>query len=204
MNNAFNKDYYESGISKGISGYENYKWMPNRSFEEAITITETLKCKNFLDYGCAKGFLVNALRLLEFEAYGEDISDYAINNCHPNVEGFISKPTNKFYDLIFCKDVLEHVPENDLPNLLTNFSKRCNQFFAVVPFADNGLYRIREYEVDVTHITRGDETWWLELFRDSGFKIKTFSYKWGDLKKKWIPINEYANGFFHLESKKID
>ena len=32
--NRFTKDYYEDGIRKHISGYENYKWMPTRSYKK--------------------------------------------------------------------------------------------------------------------------------------------------------------------------
>ena len=34
----FTKDYYEDGVRKHISGYENYKWMPTRSIPEALDI----------------------------------------------------------------------------------------------------------------------------------------------------------------------
>ena len=27
----FTRDYYEDGVRKHISGYEDYKWMPTRS-----------------------------------------------------------------------------------------------------------------------------------------------------------------------------
>ena len=33
--NQFTRDYYEDGIRKHISGYEEYKWMPTRSIPEA-------------------------------------------------------------------------------------------------------------------------------------------------------------------------
>ena len=34
----FTKDYYEDGVRKHISGYEDYKWMPTRSIPEALDI----------------------------------------------------------------------------------------------------------------------------------------------------------------------
>ena len=52
----FTKDYYEDGIRKHISGYEEYKWMPTRSIPEALDIIDKFDFKTCVDYGCAKGF----------------------------------------------------------------------------------------------------------------------------------------------------
>ena len=40
-----------------------------------------------LDIGCAKGFLVKDLIDLGIDAYGIDVSEYALKNCHPDVVG---------------------------------------------------------------------------------------------------------------------
>ena len=37
-----------------------------------------------LDFGCAKGFTVKALRLLGYKAYGVDVSEYAISQIAEN------------------------------------------------------------------------------------------------------------------------
>ena len=102
--NQFNEDYYEDGVRKGISGYEDYKWMPTRSIPEALDIKNNFHFKTCVDYGCAKGFLVNALRLLGCEAYGEDISEYALTNCHPDVINYVSLPNDNQYDLLIFDD----------------------------------------------------------------------------------------------------
>ena len=196
----FNKDYYEDGIRKHISGYENYKWMPTRSIPEALDIQKNFEFKNCVDYGCAKGFLVNALRIIGCDAYGEDISEYAVQNCHPNVGEYVSLPNDKFYDLLICKDVLEHVEEKDLPEVLQSLKCKSNQFFFVIPLGDEDRFRIREYEVDITHVTKKDEEWWIKLFESQGFKLVKFSYSLGSIKKKWIEPHPYGNGFFILKT----
>ena len=84
----FTKDYYEDGVRKHISGYENYKWMPTRSIPEALDIQNNFEFDTCVDYGCAKGFLVHALRILGSKAYGEDISEYAIEHCYPAVKPY--------------------------------------------------------------------------------------------------------------------
>lgn len=194
----FTKDYYEDGVRKHISGYENYKWEPTRSIPEALDIQKEFTFKTCVDYGCAKGFLVNALRIIGIDAYGEDISEYAVENCHPNVREYVSLPTDKYYDLLICKDVLEHVKEEDLPEVLQFLMKKSNQFFFVVPLGDEDRFRIREYEVDITHVTKKNEEWWIKLFESQGFELLKFSYSLGAIKQKWIDQYPYGNGFFFL------
>jgi hypothetical protein len=142
---------------------------------------------------------VHALRLLGCEAYGEDISEYAISNCHEDVKKYLSAPNEKKYDLLICKDVLEHVPEEQIEETLSFFLKKAKYYFFVIPLADNNKFRINEYESDITHVTRKDEEWWLNTFKRNGFNLKSFSYNFGRIKEKWIEYNPYGNGFFVLE-----
>lgn len=198
--NQFTKDYYEDGVRKHISGYENYHWQPTRSIPEALDITDNFEFDSCVDYGCAKGYLVHALRIIGCNAFGEDFSDYAISHCHPAVKGYVSSPNENKYDLLICKDMLEHVPEIDIPGLLQDFKRKSNRFFFVIPLGDENRFRIREYEVDVTHVTKKDEEWWVNMFSSQGLKLKKFSYSMGSMKRKWIDQYPYGNGFFTLES----
>jgi len=194
----FTKDYYEDGVRKHISGYEDYKWMPTRSIPEALDIQSNFEFKTCVDYGCAKGFLVNALRIVGCDAWGEDISEYAVENCHPNVRDYVSLPNDKVYDLLICKDVLEHIEVEDIPSVLQKFKKKSKQFFFVIPLGDDDRFRIREYEVDITHVTKKDEEWWIKMFESQGLELVKFSYSLGSIKEKWIEPYPHGNGFFIL------
>ena len=194
----FTKDYYEDGIRKHISGYENYSWMPTRSIPEALDIQQNFEFKTCVDCGCAKGFLVHALRIVGCDAYGEDISEYAVDNCHPGVEPYVTLPNDKKYDLLICKDVLEHIEVEDIPDVLDTFRDKADQFFFTIPLGDDDRFRIREYEVDVTHVTKKDEEWWINMFESHGLKLEKFSYNFGSIKEKWIGPYPYGNGFFIL------
>ena len=194
----FTKDYYEDGVRKHISGYEDYKWMPTRSIPEALDIQNHFEFNTCVDYGCAKGFLVNALRIVGCDAWGEDISEYAVENCHPNVRDYVSLPNDKTYDLLICKDVLEHVEVEDIPSVLQKFKKKSKQFFFVIPLGDDDRFRIREYEVDITHVTKKDEEWWIKMFESQGLELVKFSYSLGSIKEKWIEPYPHGNGFFIL------
>lgn len=200
--NLFDQDYYENGVKKGISGYENYHWMPTRSIPEAITICENINFQTVIDFGCAKGFLVHALNLLGKNAIGVDISEYALQHCLPQVKDkvhLLDKPLSEMglkTDLLIAKDVLEHIPEENIDGVLSEFYQVCDQAFLVIPLGDNDLFRIREYEIDKTHVTRKDEEWWFNKIKKAGFKLKYFNYHFGSVKEKWIPMHKHGNGFF--------
>lgn len=204
----YDEDYFENGVIKGISGYQNYSWMPTRSFSEAIAICNNIDFEDVIDYGCAKGFLVKALRLLGKNAIGLDISKYAIERALPEVKKHVFHiPEHcdilKYKtDLLLGKDILEHVPEEEIIDLLRIFHKICSRAFFVIPLGDNDRFRIREYEIDKTHVTKKDEEWWIGQFCKAGFKLERFDYSFGYLKEKWTKNdNQFGNGFFQLTKK---
>ena len=208
--NQFDEDYYERGVEKHKSGYTNYHYMPERSYSEAIEIVKKFAdCETVLDFGCAKGFLVHTLQKLGKYTAGEDISEYAIENCLPSVRDRVFHLNKEDiddtlvqikYDLVIAKDILEHVPENEMLKTMDYLAARTNKYlFAGIRLGDNDLFRIREFEVDVTHVTKKDEDWWIESFQEAGFKLKEFAYSMGAIKEKWTKQFPYGNGFFILE-----
>lgn len=101
-------------------------------------------------------------------------------------------------DLLIAKDVLEHIPEENIDETLNEFYKVCNKSLLVIPLGDNDKFRIREYEIDKTHVTKKDEEWWINKIKNSGFKLKFFDYTFGHVKEKWMNY-PYGNGFFIIE-----
>ena len=72
---VYNESYFERGLESGLSLYQNYRWIPELTIPMAMTIIDFLGIKRhqtILDFGCAKGFLVKAFRLLYRSAYGVD------------------------------------------------------------------------------------------------------------------------------------
>lgn len=197
----FDEDYYINGVKKQISGYENFHYIPTRSFSEAIEIVNRFKFNTVIDYGCAFGFLVHALRQLGKKAYGEDISDYALVHCLEDVRKYLSKPNDMKADFLIGKDILEHIPEEEMKEMLMFLRNKANQFLFVIPLGDNDTFRIREYSIDKTHVTRKDEDWWINIFRETGYNLKSFDYSMGRIKEKWTSVDPFGNGFFVLEKR---
>jgi len=206
----FNKDYFENGVVTGKSGYTNYQWMPELTIKLAHNIIKYLGFKDeheVLDFGCAKGYLVKALRILDIKAYGIDISKYAIEMADSEVRDYLRLadknsiiPFDKTFDWLITKDVLEHMTEDALDNFLKVSRKVAKNSFHVIPLGDEKeCFVIPAYELDVTHVLKKSKDWWINKFEKAGWKLKTFCYRVPGIKENWTSQYEKGNGFFVFE-----
>jgi SAM-dependent methyltransferase len=181
----YDEDYFERGVEKGVSCYENYRWLGKPTFEYCAAVIDFLMLENgntLLDFGCAKGYYTKAFRLLGIDACGSDISKYAINNCDPDIsdwltlipEGTVWVPNDeRTFHTIFCKDVLEHV--EDLEPILRQICFRCNQVLIGVPLGDRGKYRVDRANKDKTHVYCWEKNMWADKLLEHFTQI-TFRY----------------------------
>ncbi len=136
-----------------------------RSMAEYIDLT--IKPKTVLDAGCAKGFLVEALRDRGIEAFGIDISEYAISEVRPDVRaycrvGSLVMPLSERYDLITCIEVLEHMTEEEITRAIANICKSTNDV----------LFSSSPDDFDEpTHVTVRPRSFWVERFAEAGFSL---------------------------------
>jgi GT2 family glycosyltransferase/SAM-dependent methyltransferase len=131
----------------------------------ADTIIRDLKPHRVLDVGCAKGFLVEALRDRGAEAWGFDISDFAISEVRPDIRPFCwvggaTEPIKEDYDLVTCIEVLEHLPEPDSIVAVRNITARTSVILFSSTPADFA---------EPTHLNVRPILYWLKLFRDRSF-----------------------------------
>lgn len=204
----YDKKYYEDGIASGKSCYTNYRWIPELTIPMAYHFIKELdikNCETILDVGCSKGYFVKALRLLGFEAYGTDISKYAIEHADTEIKDFCRLVTDdnpipyvRSFDWIITKDVLEHMTNHHLDSFLVNYSDKAKKMFHVIPLGDNDKFRIPEYHLDKSHIQIHDEDWWKNLFASYGWRIKSLKYKTPGIKENWSEHHPTGNGFFTL------
>ena len=84
----YGRDYFDGSRDTGYGGYRyDGRWIP---IAEDIVAHFGLKPGDrVLDIGCAKGFLVKDLMTVcpGIEAFGLDISEYALLHCEPEVVG---------------------------------------------------------------------------------------------------------------------
>ena len=209
----YDKDYFERGIETGKSCYQNYRWMPEATMAMAMTLIDLLDIRRgdtVLDYGCAKGFLVKALRLLGRDAWGVDISKYAIENVDSFVKsqcflkpdprwrwkpGYILGEFPDQFDFCIVKDVFEHIPEEEIENTLSWIQAKV--LFAIIPLGDNGKFRAPANNLDVTHVTCHDEDWW-KLALSRRWQLIDFDFGIEGIKDSYYEKYPEAHGFFTL------
>jgi len=171
-NELFGEDYYMNGIESGVSNYVDYKWLPKLTLPMAKSFMEIFgveKKHTVLDFGCSRGYFVKALREHRVRAFGVDISEWAIKNCDTDVVGYVYNKMEDClpqFDYIFSKDVLEHIPTQELTSILEKLFSICTEAIVfIVPLArsEGGEYIYPNDELDKTHIHRKTLNGWVDL-----------------------------------------
>ncbi len=165
----FTEDYYLRGKETGLSNYTDYRWIPDTTLAWAHTFRRLLKIKEgarILDVGCATANYVRALRIIGMQAYGYDISEWAIANAHESVKPFVSNHLNGAnFDVVYAKDSFEHITPMELEELLKNLLFHTDKLFVIVPLTntrDCGYVHEKE-EHDSTHVNRWPLQDWIEF-----------------------------------------
>jgi SAM-dependent methyltransferase len=159
------------------------------------------KTDKILDFGCAKGYLVKAFRLLGYSAYGIDISAYAIESAPPEVRPYLEctgspiMSNMNHWDWIIAKDVLEHFDEKELKGILAELAGSTKHLFAVIPLGNGKKFNIPAYELDTTHQIKQSLEWWVHMFHGCGFTVSVAKYRMEGVKDNWVGHKE-GNGFF--------
>ena len=169
----YDEDYFIHGIATGKGVYNHYHEMPDRMYIEIDSLIEKTQPKPtdvIVDFGCAFGFYLKELRQRNYIAYGIDNSDYAISQADPTIKKYIYKKITdipqKKIDLLFCKNVLEHLYPYELIELLSYASSHDIQLFASIPVSefDGGEYIDEAARKDTTHVIRRTSVFWISLF----------------------------------------
>ncbi len=204
MSDQYDEDYFLRGKETGRSLYENYRWLPELTIPMAKKIVEHCGIKpgqKILDFGCARGYLVRALRELGFNAYGYDESVWATDNADSSVYHHLTRikelafSQGTHYDWIIAKDVLEHIEYVD--QTISALMKCCDGIFAVVPLSrfHGNNYVIEDYEKDMTHKQRLPLLSWANFFLRSNWRVEC-AYRVPGVKDNYFkPGWEYGNGF---------
>ncbi len=108
----------ESGYSEDYSEIEDFG-------EVARLSGELLGVRSALDVGCAKGFQVRALRRVGIEAWGIDLSEYAVGSAPEEVRGWLKACSIQdadfaegSFDLVLAMELLEHIPVTDIEGVI--------------------------------------------------------------------------------------
>lgn len=171
---VYDEEYYLRGKQSGRSNYEQYKYLPELTIPMAKSIISYLGIKSgdsLLDYGAARGYLVKCMMDLGIDAYGYDISEWAVANCHEDVRdrmttNILNIPNS--FDWLNIKDCCEHIPEDDLWILVNKLLKKTKKgVLIIVPLSkvDGGQYICPRDNQDVTHVIRWTLGTWVNFLQ---------------------------------------
>lgn len=159
----FDARYYATGCGAIPYGYDP-AWLAH--FESvAARIQRGIAPSSMLDAGCAFGLLVDKMRSRGVDAFGIDISEYAISQVRDDVkqycrQGSIAEPFGRRFDLITCIEVLEHMPAREAEDAVANFCAHTDD----VLFSSSPL----DY-TEATHINVHPVEHWARMFAAHGF-----------------------------------
>jgi SAM-dependent methyltransferase len=154
--------YYSHGCGKGWG--KNEAWFQYMDLI-ADRILSDIQPATVLDAGCGMGHLVGALRQKGIQAYGLDLSEFAIGNAPPEVKpycwvGSITEPFPQKYDLIICAEVMEHLPRVEAEKAVRNLCHHSQDIlFSSTPY---------DYK-EATHFNVQPPDYWAEAFARQGF-----------------------------------
>jgi SAM-dependent methyltransferase len=125
--------------------------------------------KQVLEIGCAKGFFVKDLRDLGVDAYGLEVSQYAIDNCEPGMDAYLTVGDARTYlsnyvrnqwDFVVSLRFLECIDPSDMPSLVSEMNRISKKQVHIIDTSANALY----YEVH-------DLTWWDQFSFANGTRL---------------------------------
>lgn len=165
----------------------------------------------FLDMGCSSGGLVLDALLRGHFAIGLEGSDISLKEqraqwriipdnlftCDISKEFFLKNrhtgETQEF-DVVSMWDVVEHIAESDLPQLLKNIRTHLSVggcFFASVSMSESIVNGVE------LHVTRKPRDWWEKTLSDNGFEVIA------PLEPQYMPRGGYNPAHCYLPPKRL-
>jgi len=139
-----------------------------KHFMDATNWKAFFNPRDVLEVGCGLGPRVGAMRAIEIDAKGIELSKWAVENslCKGYVTqgDIVNYEDIKKYDLIICYDILEHISYNDIDKVVDNIIKLMKRNILVsVPYKGTP-----NCDNDSTHKIKESREWWLSLFMKRG------------------------------------
>jgi len=145
----------------------NYNLETRRQIEakNPFLIRDVFQPKKVLDLGCGPGALMHLLWELGVTVEGIDFAESSKQLATPQVRdgitvGYVGDPTIKpanAYDLVICREVLEHLTVLQVKQTVANMVRMTSKFIYVTtrfhPNPSTLLDFTTQFDVDPTHIT---------------------------------------------------
>ncbi|MBL7150967.1 class I SAM-dependent methyltransferase, partial [Candidatus Microgenomates bacterium] len=132
---------------------------------------------------CGLGLMVYYLRLLGIEAYGVEISKYALGNAFSKAKKYLSSgDINKLpfesnsFDLVTTFDVLEHIETESLKKAVLECNRVAKNHVLHKIFTIKNWWMKRFHGSDLSHVSVYGKEWWRSFFQKLGLKRSKTPY----------------------------
>lgn len=189
----FSKEYFDGTREQGYGGY-NYdkRWIPVA--KKIIKLFKLKNNSNFLDIGCAKGFLLYDLYILNpnINLYGLDISEYAKENAPLEIRNKIQISNciklnyeDNFFDCVVSINTVHNLELDDCIKAIKEIQRvsNGNAFIQVDAYRNDAELRLfKDWMLTAKTYLKPEE--WLEVFKKANY---TGYYYWTILEfDEWI------------------
>lgn len=176
----YDEDYFETGTKSNWE--QGYNWGQFQAlFRDTAKFLTAIfsEAHSFLDAGCAKGFLVRALRELGKAAHGFDHSPYAIRQADESIQPFVTQggvddiTFDRQFDVLTAFSLLESLTEAQALTFLSRARAWTTQALVATISCfetDAEAAFFKQEDFDLSHITIRSRAWWDELFRRAGWR----------------------------------
>ena len=179
-NTTYDRDYFHGiGSCYPKSGYETGKYEYQKRPVRFILRKKGPGVK-WLDVGCAYGILVNFALANGIDAYGVDVSEYAIREgkkLFPKIsdrlfvcdcDGVLKLFSRECFDVVSMIEIVEHLPNPKKSlTIVSQILKKGGFMIIKTPIPANP-----NKERDVTHISVKPINYWASILRELGYKVK--------------------------------
>ena len=182
LSRQYGQDYFDGSRDVGYGGYRyDGRWVPVA--KDIITRYDLKPGDKVLDVGCAKGFLVKDLLAQGIDAYGMDVSEYALMQCEPETAGRLHLGSaehlpfpDQSFDVILAINSLHNLQKPALLTALKEMKRlaRKGTFLQVDSFRTPEEKELFESWV-LTAYTYGYPHEWEAMFAEAGY---TGDYYW--------------------------
>jgi len=149
-----------------LSGYARYDRDTSNANAAAYLVWRWFPVATSLDVGCATGYVVEALRELDVDASGVDISRYATTHPAPGARGHIRQGDLRrglpfrdgAFDVVTALETLEHLSPPDVPAAVAELARVSRRWvlctipsFGPNPNGPGGWFQVKVRDDRVAH-----------------------------------------------------
>jgi len=183
----FDESYFNVSGDRGWYNEEAFalenEWHKDYA-EYVVSMLSKIKKGKLLDVGCARGNVIYWLRKMGFDAYGIDVSEWAIKNNWVRKKTYCVSVTDcipcfpEFFDVIISRETLEHIYEKDIYRVIHHLAdalKKGGKLFIEVATNRGDKEEKKKSNpdnADPSHVLIKSLTWWKRVFEAEGlFKV---------------------------------